>query len=843
MKSVVYAVVTTAVLGAGVTAQQAGQAAKPAAQTARPTTPPTTSGTQAPGKMAAAHAVPVPAAAEAQSKLVAQYCAGCHSEKGKAGGLSLVGFDAAKADKTAEVAEKMIRKLRAGMMPPPGARRPDSAALSSLVETLETKIDSVAAVNPNPGWRPFQRLNRAEYSRAVQDLLGLQVDVNSFLPADTISSGFDNIADVQNFSPTLMEGYLRAASQISRLAVGDRGASATSVTYKIGRTLSQMRHVDGTPIGTRGGISVMHVFPADGDYVIKVSMHNEPLGGIYGRYSMLTMGIKEQVDVSVNGERVALIEVSPSASETDFGQNGGANGLEMKTPAIHMKAGPQRLSVAFIQRIDGPVDDLIAPLENTLADVNISYGVTALPHMRDMSVIGPTVVTGVSETTSRKKIFTCRPLTANEEETCAAQIVKNLTGQAYRGFSSPDDIQDAMEFFAKGRKTGDFENGIRLALQSILVSPRFLFRLEQAPANVVKAAGAYRVSDQELASRLSFFLWGAGPDAELMKAATSGALRTSLGLEKTVRRMLADKRSEALSTRFAAQWLRLQDLEKMIPDYLLFPQYDDTLAQAMIKETELFFDSIVREDRSVLDLLTADYSFVNERLAKHYGIPNVTGNQFRRVPVPEYRRGLLGQGSILVSTSVADRTSPVLRGKWVMDVLLGTPPPPPPPNVPALDDSVKANEGGTMLSTRQRMEEHRKNPTCNACHRFIDPLGLSLENFDATGAWRIKDNEVAVDVVGDLYDGTKIDGPKGLRDALLRHQDMVLRSFAENLLTYAIGRRVEYADMPTVRAVVRDAAKANNKLSAYVMGIVNSPAFRMAKPETQTKAVNTDVSR
>ena len=843
MKSVVYAVVTTAVLGAGVTAQQAGQAAKPAAQTARPATPgPTTSGTQAPAKMAAAHAVPVPAG-EAQTKLVAQYCASCHSEKGKAGGLTLVGFDAAKADKNAEVAEKMIRKLRAGMMPPPGARRPDSAALSSLVETLETKIDSVAAVNPNPGWRPFQRLNRAEYSRAVQDLLGLQVDVNSFLPADTISSGFDNIADVQNFSPTLMEGYLRAASQISRLAVGDRGASATSVTYKIGRTLSQMRHVDGTPIGTRGGISVMHVFPADGDYVIKVSMHNEPLGGIYGRYSMLTMGIKEQVDVSVNGERVALIEVSPSASETDFGQNGGANGLEMKTPSIHMKAGPQRLSVAFIQRIDGPVDDLIAPLENTLADVNISYGVTALPHMRDMSVIGPTVVTGVSETTSRKKIFTCRPLTANEEETCAAQIVKNLTGQAYRGFSSPDDIQDAMEFFAKGRKTGDFENGIRLALQSILVSPRFLFRLEQAPANVVKTAGAYRVSDQELASRLSFFLWGAGPDAELMKAANSGALHTSLGLEKTVRRMLADKRSEALSTRFAAQWLRLQDLEKMIPDYLLFPQYDDTLAQAMIKETELFFDSIVREDRSVLDLLTADYSFVNERLAKHYGIPNVTGNQFRRVAVPEYRRGLLGQGAILVSTSVADRTSPVLRGKWVMDVLLGTPPPPPPPNVPALDDSVKANEGGTMLSTRQRMEEHRKNPTCNACHRFIDPLGLSLENFDATGAWRIKDNEVAVDVVGDLYDGTKIDGPKGLRDALLRHQDMVLRSFAENLLTYAIGRRVEYTDMPTVRAIVRDAAKTNNKLSAYVMGIVNSPAFRMAKPETQTKAVNTDVSR
>jgi hypothetical protein len=785
-------------------------------------------------------------APDAQNQLVAQYCGTCHSEKGKAGGVALVGpngFNATTIEKNAELGERMIRKLRAGMMPPPGVRRPDAATISAFVDSLETKIDHAAAVNPDPGWRPFQRLNRAEYSRAVRDLLGLQVDVNSFLPPDTISSGFDNIADVQTFSPTLMEGYLRAASQISRLAVGDRNASATSVTYKIGRTASQMRHVDGTPMGTRGGTSVMHVFPADGDYVIKVSMHNEPLGGIFGRFSMLTMNIKEQVDVSVNGERVALLDVSPSMSETDFGQNNGANGLELKTPSIHIKAGPQRVSVAFIQRLDGPVDDLIAPLENTLADVNISYGVTALPHMRDMAVIGPSVVTGVSETPSRKRIFVCRPLDANQEETCAAQIVKNLTGQAYRGTGTADDIQDALEFYARGRQTGDFENGIRLALQSILVSPRFLFRLEQAPRNVVKnASAAYRISDQELASRLSFFLWDAGPDAELVKAAANGSLRTPLGLEKQVRRLLADKRSEALSTRFASQWLRLQDLEKMIPDYLLFPQYDDTLAQSMIRETELFFDSIVREDKSVLDLFTADYTFVNERLAKHYGIPNVTGSQFRRVAVPEYRRGLLGQGSILVSTSVADRTSPVLRGKWVMDVLLGTPPPPPPPNVPALDDSVKANEGGTMLSTRQRMEEHRKNPTCAGCHKFIDPLGLSLENFDATGAWRIKDNEVPVDVVGDLYDGTKINGPAGLRDALLRHQDMVLRSFAENLMTYAIGRRVEYSDMPTVRAIVRDAAKTNNKLSAFILGVVNSPAFRMAKVEAPAKALITDAN-
>src|SRR5471030_3019214 len=371
-----------------------------------------------------------------------------------------------------------------------------------------------------------------------------------------------------------------------------------------------------------------------------------------------------------------------------------------------------------------------------------------------------------------------------------------------------------------------------MALQSVLMSPRFLFRLEQAPkATLVKAASVYRVSDQDLASRLSFFLWGAAPDADLTKAASAGALRTPAGLEKQVRRMLADRRSESLSTRFAGQWLRLQDLEKIHPDYLIYPQYDDTLSQAMQRETELFFDSIVREDRPALDLLTADYSFVNERLAKHYNIANVTGSEFKRVQLPEYRRGLFGQGSILTLTSVADRTSPVQRGKWVMEVLLGSPPPPPPPNVPALDDT-KAAIGGKNLTTRERMEEHRKNPACTSCHKVIDPLGLALENFDATGAWRIKDNEVAVDSVGDLYDGTKMEGPAGLRQAIMKHSDVVLLSFTENLMTYALGRRVEYTDMPAVRSIIREAGKSNNRFSAYVMGVVNSGAFRMAKADT-----------
>src|SRR4051794_28725316 len=565
MKNLVVAVAATALLGGGVSAQQA---AKPASAKAPGAAP----------KLAAAHAstaLPV----DAQNQLVGQYCATCHSERGKAGGLVLAGFDAAKIGERPEVAEKMIRKLRTGMMPPANARRPDADTIHQFVDALETKMDAAFAANPNPGWRPFQRLNRAEYQRAVKDLLGIDVDVTAYLPPDTISKGFDNVADVQSFSPTLMESYLRAASQISRLAVGDRNASATSVTYKIGRTGSQMRHVDGAPMGTRGGLSVIHAFPADGDYTVKVSLHNEPLGGVYGRTTMATMDIKEQIEVSVNGERAALLDLNVRMSETD-----PKNSLELKTPPIHIAAGPQRISAAFIQRFDGPVDDLLVPLENTLADVNISFGVTALPHMRDMTILGPASVTGVSDTVSRRMVFTCRPTNAREEETCAAEIVKGLTARAFRGAGTPDDVQDALSFYEKGRKTGDFESGIRMALQSVLMSPRFLFRLEQAPKPVaVKTASLYRLTDQDLASRLSFFLWGTAPDGDLLKAASVGALRTPAGLDKQVRRMLNDRRSEALATRFAGQWLRLQDLEKIHPDYLLFPQYDDTLAQSMLK--------------------------------------------------------------------------------------------------------------------------------------------------------------------------------------------------------------------------------------------------------------------
>ena len=783
------------------------------------------------------HVAPMTVAA--QNALVGRYCVTCHSERAKAGGISLKAFDAAAAVAHGELTEKMITKLRAGMMPPAGAARPDAATTQAMVTALESVMDAAAVATPKPGWRPFQRLNRAEYSAAVRDLIGLDVDVSAYLPPDTISAGFDNVADVQNFSPQLMQGYLRAASQISRMAVGDKQASATSATFKIEHSRSQVAHAPGTPMGTRGGLSVVHVFPADGQYVIKASLVYAALGGLFGRTPLLSMGFKEQVDVSVNGERVALLEVSPAMTETDFGQNKGQNGMELRTPSIYVRAGPQRISAAFVQRLDGPVDDLLAPIENT-AEGGDGYGTTTLPHMRDVTIVGPSAVTGVSDTVSRRRIFTCRPTTAVEEEGCAAAIVRDLTSRAYRGKSTPQAMADAVRFYMDGRRAGDFEEGIRLALQSVLVSPLFVFRLERGP---VTAAPTHRVADVDLASRLSFFLWGTGPDAALVAAADAGTLRTPAGVDAAVKRLLADPRAGALSTRFASQWLRLQDLDTLHPEFTEYPLFDETLRDAMRTETELFFESIVREDRSVLDLLNADYSFVNERLARHYGMSNVNGSSFTRVTLPPYRRGLLGQASILTLTSVANRTSPVLRGKWVMEVLLGTPPPPPPPDVPALDESVTSNSAGRRLSTRQRMEEHRKSSACASCHRVIDPLGLALDNFDVTGAWRTRDNEVPVDSVGVLYDGMTMDGPLGLQAALVAHSDIVLRSFTERLMTYALGRRLAYTDMPAVRAIVNDAARSGHRFSAYVRGVVRSQAFRMSESGDARPATHVDGAR
>jgi cytochrome c553 len=777
------------------------------------------------------------ASADADSALVKQYCTGCHSDRGKAGGLSLASFDAGAAVDHAAIVEKMIRKLRAGMMPPPGARRPDEAALRALAGSLESRIDRAAAANPNPGWRPFQRLTRVEYARAVKDLLALDVDTDALLPPDTISQSFDNVADVQALSPTLVEGYLRAASRVAALAVGDPDAPASEAHYRVPKTQSQLRRVDGAPLGTRGGISVVHTFAADGDYVFRMDLHGNADGFLFGGP---TAG--EQLELSIDGERKALLDIDPKMAEV-------TTGLTLRTAPVHVAAGAQRVTAAFIQRFEGPVNDLIAPIDHTLADtqIGVAYGVTTLPHLKDMTIAGPQHVTGVSDTASRRRIFVCRPTAPDEEQPCATRIVNTLASGAFRRRPSERERQRLMSFYEEGRRARDFEAGITSALEAILASPQFAFRLEPGASGsaVVRrpgdgstaarpAADTQRIGDEELASRLSFFLWASSPDAELLKLAQQGRLAAPAVLAAQVKRMLADPRADALSTRFAAQWLRLSDVERMLPDALLYPYYDYSLGQAFVRETELFFDSIVRENRNVLDLLTADYTFVNERIAKHYGIANVTGNAFRRATVPEYRRGLLGQGSVLVLTSVADRTSPVMRGKWVMEVLLGSPPPPPPPNVPLLD-ATSAAAGGKMLSTRERMEEHRKNPACASCHRVIDPIGLALENFDPTGRWRIKDNEVPVDAAGVLYDGMAIEGPAGLREALLKHQDVFLQTFTENLMTYALGRRVEYYDMPSVRAIVHDAGPHDYRMSSFVLGIVNSPAFRLRAEPAKTE--------
>ncbi len=755
--------------------------------------------------------------------VVDRYCTRCHSDRRLTGNLSLEAFDIANAGENGAVAEKMIRKLRAGMMPPPGARRPSIDSLDALMLTLESTMDGLAAAEPNPGHRTFQRLNRAEYRASVKDLLGLDVDVDAFLPLDTKSANFDNIADVQLPSATLMEGYLRAAFQVSRDAVGDPGADPASTPYRIPRTQSQKERVPGAPFGTRGGVSVIHAFPADGEYVFRPMLYSAPEGELYGRSQR-----GEQIEVSIDGERVALLDVDRWMSDSD------PSGMTLSTDSIFVRAGPHRVTAAFLKRFEGPVDDLITPQDHTLADtqIGLDYGITTFPHLQSFTVVGPFDPTGVSDTPSRRLIFSCRPTKPEEARPCAEDIVERLAAKAYRRPVERRDVDGLMSFYDLGEEQGGFEEGVRLALQAVLASPHFVFRTE---ADRGAQGTVYRITDVDLASRLSFFLWGTGPDQELLDLASSGRLSVPATLDQQVRRMLADPRSQALSTRFAAQWLRLGDLEKVHPDALDYPYYDATLAEAMVRETELLFDHLVRADESVLDLLGADYTFVNERLARHYGIPNVSGAEFRMVKYPDdRRRGLLGHGSILTQTSHATRTSPVLRGKWVMEVLMGSPPPPPPPNVPDLE-VTPGDEDGRVLTVRERMEQHRANPTCNSCHRFIDPIGLALENFDVTGAWRLRDGGNPVDPVGEMYDGTQLAGPADLRRALLARPEVFLRTFTENLMAYAIGRRVEYYDQPTVRGITRSAQADGYPMSSFVMGVVHSPAFQQARAAATTQ--------
>ena len=760
----------------------------------------------------------VPVASGA-NEVVEQFCTRCHNERSRRGDLVLEGFDIADAASRRPTIEKMIRKLRAGMMPPKGARRPDAEVLAAMASELETTMDGIAASDPNPGRRTFQRLNRAEYARAVEDLLGLHVDVGAFLPLDTKSANFDNIADVQMPSATVMEGYLRAAGQISRLALGDPEAEGSSTIYRIPRVASQKDRVEGAPIGTRGGLSVAHNFPADGNYVFHIMPYAAVEGEVFGR----TFGT-EQIEVSIDGARVALLTIDRWMSESE------PTGLNIRTDSIYVTAGQKRVSVGFIRQFEGVVDDLIRPIDHTLADgqIGIGLGVTTQQHLQRLTVLGPFDVTGVSDTPARRAVFTCRPTLPEEALPCAREIIERMATRAYRRPALERDIEGLLPFYEQGAADGGFEKGIRTALQAILASPHFIFRLERLPSEL-EPGGVYRIADADLASRLSFFLWGAPPDDELLKIARAGALSDPDELDRQARRMLADPRAEALATRFGAQWLRLQDLEKIHPDALTYPYFDQTLADAMHRETELFFTNLVQEDRSVLDLLTADYTFVNERLARHYGITGVVGPAFKKVSYPtDHRRGLLGHGSVLTLTSHPDRTSPVLRGKWVLEVLLGAPPPPPPPDIPAFEETAAAEEG-RLLTVRERMEEHRANPVCSSCHNVIDPLGLALENFDVTGAWRIRDGGNPVDPVGVMYNGRELASPADLRTALLDIPDVILRTFTENLMAYALGRRVEYYDMSTIRAITRNAAAEDYRMSAFVLGVVGSPAFQMAR--------------
>jgi hypothetical protein len=777
-------------------------------------------------QVAAKPQAPKPAATSAAAgpavdanAIVTTYCTGCHNDRTKRGELTLSSFDLAKAGEHADVTEKMIRKLQAGMMPPPGSRRPDPATYAALISALEAKADAAAAAHPNPGARTFPRLNRPEYAQAIKELLALDVDAGAWLPLDQKSANFDNIADEQMLSATLLEAYLNAAGDISRMAVGDRNAPNGDRTYSNTTYASQhpWDHVEGAPFGTRGGLVVNHVFPADGEYVFAMAITS-------GDNSRL-----EDLDVSIDGVRVALVRYENGLITRDADGRGGE---PLPTEPVFVKAGQHRVAAAFDKRGDGPYEDLIRPHDWSFAGGGSGgTGITTLPHLRDLIVRGPFKTTGVSVTPSRQKIFSCRPTSAAEERPCARSIVARLAADAYRRPLVASEVDGLMQFFDIGAaRTGGFENGVRTALEAILASPYFIFRIERQPENV-KPGSIYRISDIDLASRLSFFLWGTPPDKELLAAAGRGELSTTKGLEKVARRMVADPRTEALGSRFAGQWLRLQDIDKVHPDPNIYPNFDDNVAADMRHETELFFNNLVREDLSVLDLYRADYTFVNERLARHYGFPGVAGSHFRKITYPDdTRRGLLGQGSMLVQTSFANRTSPVLRGKWVMEVLLGTPPPPPPPDVPPIENTAEA-KAGKMLTTRERVELHRANPVCSSCHRFMDPIGLALDHFDVTARWRERENGSVLDTRGDFYDGTAISTPAELSAALLKRPEALVRNFTENLLAYALGRRAEYYDQPAIRAITRAGAANGHRMSTYVIGVIMSDPFRMKRAD------------
>ena len=771
---------------------------------------------------------------DALNDVVQRVCVTCHNDRRITGGLSLEGFRVADAPRHLEEAEAMITKLRLDMMPPPGVPRPDRDTLIALAETLERTIDESATAGA-PGRRPIQYINRAEYENAIREMLGLEIDADAYLPGETISEGFDNIADVQVVSGTLLNGFLRAAAEVSRLAIGDPHAAPVQSSYSRSRDYAQWKRVDGAPVGSRGGIVTTHTFPADGEYVFRAGFLVDETGGLFGN-----RGLNEKVEVAIDGERVALLDVNPWMKEQD------PQGATVESDPILIRAGQRTVSAAFITRFEGPVQDIFAPIEATVAattEGGRSPGLTALPHMGSLTITGPYDATGVSDNPVRERIFTCRPASPEEEGPCARQIIGNIAAQAYRRPPADHELEELVSMYESRAADAGFEEGIKGALQAILSSPHFVFRIEEQPQDV-ELGEAFAINDFDLATRLAQFLWARPPDDELRGLAAEQKFSDEGVLEAQVERMLDDPRSESLATRFAAQWLRLPDLKVMRPDPRYFPYIHEGIKDGMRRETELFFYNIVEEDRPVTELMTADYTFMNEDLAEHYGIPGVTGEDFRRVQhTDEERYGLLGQASILTQTSFARRTSPVNRGKFVMEVLLGTAPPPPPPNVPDLEvtDSVDG-ESGRALTVKERMEMHRANPTCSACHQYIDPLGLPLEAFGPTGEKRIRERTWAtvpapIDSRGTLWTGQPVESPSQLREIIVNDfREAFLRNFTENLLRYALGRQTHARDQSTVRSIGRVAAENDYRFSSFATGIVMSDAFRMMENETMAAA-------
>jgi hypothetical protein len=771
--------------------------------------------------------------AEGARGVIARYCTTCHNERTKTGGLALDVLDLTRVADHADVLESVVRKLRTGVMPPAGMPRPDRAVVSSLASWLEAELDG-AARTPRPGRPLLRRLNRAEYANVIRDLLAVDVDVASLLPADDSAFGFDNIGDLLTVSPALLERYLDAADRVSALAIGDPATALGSETYHVRGDQSQSQHLDGLPLGTVGGLAVRHTFPLDAEYEFKLTLFRTNLEAIRG------LEHTHQIEIAVDGERVYLGEIGGAAESGQTGtitERSDATDARLKARAP-VKAGPRVVTAAFIRKMAENTNRLRPFLRSNSG----TYDSTGRPHIETLTVTGPFDATGPGDTPSRRRVFTCRPgeeppasatATARSRRSsqeieaseggCARRILSTLARRAYRRPLTEADLTRLLVFYREGRGKGTFDTGIQLALRRLLASPTFVFRIEDDPAGLAPGT-PYAVSNIELASRLSFFLWSSMPDDTLLDVAATGRLRQPEVLEGQVRRMLADPRSDAFVENFAGQWLHIRNLRNIAPNSDEFPDFDNDLRDGFRRETELFFGSVMREDRNVLDLMRADYTFVNERVAKHYGIPNVYGSRFRRVTLAdEARRGLLGKGSILLATSHADRTAPVLRGKWIMENLLGSPPPPPPGAVPPLEPQP----GARPKTMRERMEIHRASPACAGCHRTMDAIGFTMENFNAVGAWRTREAGAPIDASGTITDGTPVNGVVELRNALLEQPEIFVGTLTEKLLTYGLGRGLQHYDMPVVRAIVRDAAQRDYRFSSIILGIVSSAPFQM----------------